>query len=97
LVVLEEKLLAALKAEGLTDLELACIATNAESWSERAPGFEEVSSPILIDTDGVFYVYGAASYEVILIDRRGRLVTKETYSDEVVDTLKQRIRELHAE
>ena len=97
MVVLEDALLDGLKAEGLTDLELACVATNAESWSQHAPGFEEVASPILIDTDGVFYIYGATSYEVILIDRQGRLVTKETYSDEVVEKLKQRIRELHAE
>jgi hypothetical protein len=96
-VVLEDKLLNALRAEGLSDLELTCIATNATSWSERAPGFDLISSPILIDTDGVFYLYGATSYDVILIDKQGRLVTKESFSDEVVEKLKQRVRELHAE
>jgi len=45
----------------------------------------------------VFYIYGVDSYQVILIDKEGRLVTKEDFSDEVIEKLKQRVRELHAE
>ena len=53
------------------------------------------------DTDGVTYIYGAAPYEVILIDKQGRMVTKFSDADfedrETVERVKQRIRELHAE
>jgi hypothetical protein len=94
---LERDLLTPLRAEGLTDLVLPCLATNATSWDQHAPGFDEVSLPIMIDTDGVFYIYSADSYEMILVDRKGRLVTKEVYSDAAVAVMKQRIREVYAE
>jgi hypothetical protein len=94
---LERDLQTPLRAEGVTDLVLSCVATNATSWDQHAPGFDEVSLPIMIDTAGVFYIYSADSYEMILIDRKGRLVTKEIFSEAAVVTMKQRIREVHAE
>jgi hypothetical protein len=97
-------MLQALRGEGLGDVELACVATNAKSWDQRAPGFDRASFPIMIDTDGVFYIYGATSNDAILIDKRGRLVVKENLpwhdqgiDPELVAKLNQRIRELHAE
>jgi hypothetical protein len=86
-----------LQDEGLTDVELLCVATNATSWDQRDPGFEQVTYPILLDTAGVFYMYGAESYDIILVDKLGRLVTKVSYDESLFNEILQRIRELHAE
>jgi hypothetical protein len=106
--ILENQLLKVLRGEGLTDLELIALATNSKSWDDRrASGWDEVEIPILIDTDGVFYIYSADSNDIILIDKKGRLVTKEFFSPDLeyesgalekfLQGLRQRIRELHAE
>jgi hypothetical protein len=103
----------ALRAEGLTDFELPCIATNAASWDQRAQScigpepcpadpFAQVDLPVMLDTDGVFYIYSADSYHMILVDKQGRLVTKEICSvdgcsDDLIERVKQRLRELYAE
>jgi len=97
-VALENGTLAPLRAEGVTDLELVSIAGNATSWSQHASGWDEVAFPVMIDTDGIFYLYGAESYDIILVDKQGRLVTKDTFPlDSDLGKLNQRIRDLHAE
>ena len=87
-----------LKDEGLTDVAFLAITTNATSWDDnRAPGFDEVTLPITLDSAGVFYLYSADSYDVILVDKKGRLVSKQQFPETTTAILNQRIRELHAE
>ncbi len=98
MVVLQDRVSDELQDEGLTDVELASVATNATSWDQRAPGWDQVTYPVMLDASGqVFKLYGAQSYDIILVDKQGRLVTKVSYSESVLDQVLQRIRELHAE
>lgn len=72
--------------------------TNGRSWEDRAGGFEQARYPLLLDPTGaIFYLYGTESYELIFIDRKLRLVEKETFTDSALPAMKQRLRELHAE
>ncbi len=80
------------------DLALCTITFNGPTWESRVDGYDEVDFPVMPDTDGVTYMYGAEPYDVILIDKKGRMVTKEAeYGDSSVARVNQRIRELHAE
>jgi hypothetical protein len=87
-----------LRAEGLTDLEVIGVFTNGSSWDAHNPGFDEVTFPMLLDPQAsVFYLYGTTSYDLIFVDRKQRLVNKETFDTSLVPSIKQRLRELHAE
>ena len=87
-----------LRAEGLVDLEFCTITFNGPTWESHASDYEKVNFPVMPDTDGVTYIYGAEAYDVILIDKQGRLVTKvAAFTDDAISRVNQRIRELHAE
>jgi hypothetical protein len=74
------------------------VLANGSSWEDRASGFEEARYPLLLDPMGaIFYLYGTESYELILIDRKLRLVEKKIFTDSALPAVKQRLRELHAE
>jgi hypothetical protein len=111
-VALDTNVRKALYAEGLVDFELPCIATNASSWEDRTRNcigpepcpidpFAQVDLPIMLDTSGVFYIYSADSYQMILVDKQGRMVAKEVCASEgcadQIPAVKQRLRELYAE
>jgi len=89
----------ALAQEGLADVAfLAVVAPGGTgTWADRAEGFDSASFPVMIDTKGIAYIYGAEPYEVVLVDKRGRLVTGERFNSDALAGLKQRIRQLHAE
>jgi hypothetical protein len=73
-------------------------ATEGPTWEHHDIGYEKVSYPVMLDKDGVQYIYSADIYDVVLIDKKGRLVTKlPSFSDRDVAGLNKRIRELHAE
>ena len=91
-----------LKGQGLTDLEFMVMTEIGEDgpfWADHAQGYEQATFPVMPDVGGVFQTpYGADYYDVFLVDKKGRLVTKEAnFSDEKTDAVNQRIRELHAE
>jgi hypothetical protein len=90
-----------LRSEGLTDLEFVVITMQGPTWEYHASGYDKATFPIEPDTDGVFYIYGATAYDVILIDKKGRLVSKQAGFDDtdtaMVSKLNQRMRELYAE
>jgi hypothetical protein len=111
-VALDNQVRKQLHSEGLTELEVPCIATNASSWDQRAMAclgpepcpadpFAQVDLPVMLDTGGVFYIYSADSYHMILVDRQGRLVAREICASEgcsvEIQRVKQRLRELYAE
>ncbi len=112
MVALDTQVRKQLHSEGLTDFELPCIATNAASWDQRTTGcsgpepcptdpFAQVELPVMLDTAGVFYIYSADSYHMILVDRQGRLVAREICASEgcavEIQRVKQRLREIYAE
>lgn len=88
-----------LKGQGLTDLEFLVITYPGLSWKDHADGYEVATFPVMIDTTGsVHGIYDVSAYTVILIDKKGRMVTtKEDFTESMVDTLNRKIRDLHAE
>jgi hypothetical protein len=88
-----------LRQEGLTDLEFAVITYNGVTWENHAAGYEEATFPVMPDSSGVFYMYGANPYDVILVDKKGRLVSKESNFSSAArgDQVMARLRELHEE
>ena len=87
-----------LRAEGLTEVQVVGVFTNGSSWESHNPGFDQVSFPMLLDPQAsTFYLYGTTSYDVIFVDRKQRLVKKETFDTSLVPSIKQRLRELHVE
>jgi hypothetical protein len=88
-----------LRGEGLTDLEFMVVTQSGFTWEDHASGYDDVLYPVMPDTAGVYYVYGAQAYDVVLVDRKGRLVSKEKgfYDETMVNFLNQRLRDLHAE
>ena len=111
MVALDSQVRKQLHSEGLTELEVPCIATNASSWEQRyrsCPSsgpcddpFAQVELPVMLDAGGgVFYIYSADSYHMILVDKQGRLAAKEICSGDCsveIQRVKQRLRELYAE
>ena len=87
-----------LRRQGLTDVEFLTITARGPTWADRAQGFDAISFPVLEDREGrVYTAFGASPYDVILIDKQGRLVTTERLSEETVDFLNRKLRDLHAE
>ena len=89
-----------LRAEGLTDVEVVGVLTNHSTWdfAYRPAEFDQVRYPLLLDPEGaVFYLYGTSSYEMIFVDRQLRLVNKQIFDSTIIPSVKQRLRELHAE
>jgi len=92
--------LAPLRAEGVTDLEVVGVLTNHSSWDFewRPADFDVPTFPLLLDASRqIFELYGASSYEMIYVDRKQRLVAKEIFESSNIAAVKQRLRELHAE
>lgn len=87
-----------LKAEGLKDLEFLGVMDSYVPWDQHLSDFDKATYPLMLDTSGVVYIYSASTYDVYLIDKKGRLVTKEPgFSIERSNAVNKRIRELHAE
>lgn len=88
-----------LKAQGLTDLEFMVVTMQGPTWEYHAQGFEQVTYHVMPDVNGAVYdAFGADAYNVLLIDKKGRVVTmKSSFADELIPSLNKRIRELHAE
>ncbi|MFH1129912.1 MAG: hypothetical protein V1754_01165 [Pseudomonadota bacterium] len=87
-----------LKAEGLKDLEFVAVTMSGVDWVDHAAGFDVATFPVMPDISGMYSLYSAEPYDVFLVDKKGRLVSKEgSFSVLLVDELNKRIRELHAE
>ena len=85
-------------SEGYSNLLFSCVTRSGLGWDDHSKQYEEVRYPVLPDEAGVFALYGADTYDVYLIDKEGRLVTKKAdFVDSDAAQLNQRIRELHAE
>jgi hypothetical protein len=97
---IENQMYKALRAEGLTELEFLAVMEDVDiPWGSpvMASGFDEATYPVMLDQGGTFYMYSATTYDVFLIDKKGRLVTKVPFSDAVIFDLNKRLRKLHAE
>ena len=87
-----------LKAEGLKEIEFLGVMASHIPWEDRYSDFDKPTYPLMLDTSGVIYIYSASTYDVYLIDKKGRLVTKEPdFSITRIKAINTRIRELHAE
>jgi len=90
-----------LKGQGLTNVEFLVITRVGPSWSDHATGFEVATFPVMVDNanqGGVYDIYDVPEYTLILIDKKGRLVTtQEDFTEENIDALNRKIRDLHAE
>lgn len=92
-------MLSPLKAEGIAGLEFLTVTAPGFSWEYHAAGYDAVSFPVMPDGSGaVYYLYGATPYDVFLVDKKGRLVTRYSdFSDALIPTVTQRLRQLAAE
>jgi hypothetical protein len=90
-----------LKGQGLNNVEFLVITRSGPGWSDHAPGFEVATFPVMVDNanqGGVYDIYDVPEYTVILVDKKGRLVTtEEDFSEETVDALNRKLRDLHVE
>lgn len=95
--------MAPLRSEGLTDFELLAVTgwdqiTGGPNWEDRASGYDDATFPVMPDTHGVYYMYAADYYDALLVDKKGRLARKDkSFSDEMIDSYKSKIRALYAE
>lgn len=86
--------------EGFENFEFIVVTFYGPSWEDRALGFEMASFPIMADSrdDKVVTLFSANPYDVILIDRKGRMVTREyNFSPALVESLTKRLRDLISE
>lgn len=96
-----------LRAQGLTDLEFMAVTWSDDGWEWHVEGYEQIDFPVMPDTVGVYYVYGANVDDVMLVDKKGRLVTKVNIAaanpatgmltSTLAESLNKKIRELHLE
>ena len=88
-----------LKAEGLTEVEYLALTAPGYGWADHVPGYDEVDFPVMPDPMGeVFNLYGATYYDAYMVDKKGRLVTKQAmFSKDYFDAFNKRIRVLYAE
>ncbi len=88
-----------LKAEGITDVEYLAITGPGFTWKDHVEGYDKVDLPVMSDFYGtVFKLWSATFYDAFLVDKKGRLVLKQTsFSNDHFDFFNKRIRELHAE
>jgi hypothetical protein len=95
---LEQKMYQVLKSEGLTAIEFLGVMAGHISWDQRLSDFEKPTYPLMLDSSGISYIYSGSPYDVFLIDKKGRLVTKEPdFSVERIKPTNKRIRELYVE
>ena len=81
-------------------MEYLALTAPGFGWTDHVEGYEKVDFPVMPDTVGsVFNLYGATYYDVFLVDKKSRLVTKQPdfYDATHMEKLKQRIRQLYAE
>ena len=88
-----------LTAEGITDVEFLAITAPGFGWTDHVEGYDEVDFPVMPDVLGSVYdLMGATYYDAFLVDKKGRLVTKQAnFSSDYFDAFNKRIRGLHAE
>jgi hypothetical protein len=90
-----------LKGQGFNDLEFMVITAwkdGKPNWDNHVPGFEAPTFPVMADKKDVHRLYSALTYDLMLVDKKGRLVSKlADYSSANAEELKRRLRELHAE
>jgi hypothetical protein len=90
--------MAPLKAEGFTDIELLAVTAAGVTWDHHAPGYDQVPFPVVPDTAGVYYLYGATYYDFFFVDKQGRLAGKlSDFSDKDVAQAAKKVKELHAQ
>lgn len=102
-VVLQQQVLDPLRGTGCTDLEALDVTIDNTTWEQRVPGFDTVSLPVMPGGESSGYIWGVEPHNLFVVDREGRLVLKEQnfsqslFSDQVVEQLNERIREIHDE
>ncbi len=90
----------ALAGEGIRDVQAMAVTHGDVGWENRADGFNSVTFPVLRDNAQVHVwdAYGADYYELYLVDKKGRLVTKEAdFTASSVTRVNGRVRQLYAE
>lgn len=102
--LLQRKMLEPLVTQGYSGVQFISVSIDPSvAWPQRAVGFDTARFPVLIDTAGAHYTWGAFPHELFLVDRWGRLVSKEAdfsvalSSDPPIERLLTRIKELHGE
>jgi hypothetical protein len=102
-LVIQDKMLDPLRSEGLADLEAVAVTIDSTTWEDRVPGFDSVSFPVMPAGESTGYIWGVDPHNLFLVDREGLLVLKEPnfsqslFSDDLVNQLNRRIREIHDE
>lgn len=102
-VVIQDKMLDVLRSEGLADLEAVAVTIDNTIWEDRVPGFDSVSFPVMPGAESSGYIWGVDPHNLFVVDREGLLVLKEQnfsqslFSDDVVNQLIKRIREIYDE
>lgn len=88
-----------LKTEGITEVEFLALTAPGFGWKDHVEGYDKVDFPVMPDVYGsVFDLYGATFYDAFLVDKKGRLVTKQaSFSNANFDAFNKRIRGLDAE
>lgn len=69
-------------------------------WGNHVSGYEEATFPVMPDSQGlVFPRFGAETYDVFLIDRKGRLASRfgGVYDESQFPQIRDKLRDLHAE
>ena len=93
-------MLSPLRAEGLKDLEFLVITAPGFTWADHASGYDVAMFPVMQDDDrSVHTLYGADTYDVFLVDRKGRLVVsiEGFWDDTLISSINNRLRQLYAE
>ena len=88
-----------LVAEGITGVEYLVITAPGFGWADHAEGYDKVDFSIMPDPVGsVFTLMGATYYDAYMVDKKGRLVTKQAaFGKEHFEDFAKRIRSLDAE
>lgn len=90
--------MAPLKAEGFADIEFLAVTAAGVTWDHKAPGYDQVSFPVVPDTASVYYLYGATYYDFFMVDKQGRLASKMSdFSDKDTSEAAKKVKELHAQ
>lgn len=89
-----------LRAAGKTKVELLAVTYAGVGWEYHAPGYEQVSFPVMPDSDqtGVYYIYGAQPYDMFLVDKSGKLAKKASNVESGdLGALRQQLQAIHDE
>lgn len=69
-------------------------------WDDHVSGYEVATFPVMPDVDGeVYHLYGANTYDIFLVDKKGRLAKRFVafYDDVQIPDIQNALRDLYTE